>query len=133
MQKDLFNNVKTEIALKLQTIASDTVTVGEIIDTQGFDSGKIALLTGTVTLGDIIITEIQESDDSGMSGETAIPAARLIGSFATLAAADDDSVAEVGFVTVKRFIRITVTTANSANLVTGATVELGSAADASVR
>jgi hypothetical protein len=133
MQKDLYNNVKTEIALKLQTISSDTTTVGEIIDTQDFESGKIALLSGTITAGDIIIAEIQESDASDMAGETAIPSDRLIGSFTLLEAADDDTVAEVGFVTIKRYVRITVTTANSANLVAGATVELGNAHVASVR
>ena len=133
MQTDSYNNVKTEIALKLQTIASDTTTVGEIIDTQGYDSGKIALLTGTVTLGDIIIAEIQESDADDMAGETAIPAARLLGSFTLLEAADDDTVAEVGFITTKRYIRMTATTGSSANLVCGATVELGSPAVASIR
>jgi hypothetical protein len=131
MQKDLYNNVKTEIALKLQTINTDTTTVGEIIDTQGYESGKVALLAGTVTAGDLTVAEIQESDDAAMAGETAIPAARLIGSFTTVDTSD--TLDEVGFITTKRYIRVTALSANSANLVAGATVELGSPKVASVR
>ncbi len=131
MQKDIYNNVKTEIGLKLQTISSDTVTVGEIIDTQGYESGKVSVIAGTITAGTVVLTEIQESDASDMAGETAIPAARLLGTIATLDTSDTTN--EIGFVTTKRYIRATVTTAGTANLVAGATVELGNAHDASIR
>ena len=131
MQKDLYNNAKNVVALKLQTINSDTATVGEIIDTQGFESGMISSVSGVVTAGDIVITSISESDDSGMVGATVIPAERLLGSATAIAVAD--TVDEIGFLAVKRYVQVTYTTANSANLTVGSVVALGNPNIASIR
>lgn len=122
MQRDLYNNSESKIALAPIVLSSDTVNVFAIIDTQGYESGKVVMKTGVVTAGDITITEIQESDDSAMAGETAIPSARLQGDLETL---DASGITELGFITTKRYIRVTATTANSANLLADCNVELG--------
>jgi len=124
MHTDLYNITKSLVGLSIQTIATDTDTNGAIIDTQGFESGKVVLASGVITAGDITIKEIQEDSDITMASATVIPAERLIGTPAVMTASD--SVSELGFVSTKRYVRVVFTTANSADLTVGANVELGS-------
>ena len=131
MEKDIYNNSLAKLALAPVSLSSDTTTQGIIIDTQGLESGKLFLSTGVVTAGDIIIAEINESDASDMAGETVIPAGRLRGTFTTLDGNNETN--EVGFWCTKRYIRAEFTTANSANLLATAFVELGHPHAASVR
>ena len=121
MQKDLYNNSTSKLALAPIVLNSDADNAFAIIDTQNYNSGKVVLKTGVVTAGDITIKEIQESDDSAMVGETPIPSDRLQGSLTTL---DASGITELGFITTKRYIRVIATTANSANLLADCTVEL---------
>ena len=129
MQKDLYNNVKSEIALETATI-SDGANAGVIIDTQGYESGTVVLASGTWTAGDATIN-INESDDSGMSGATAIPAERLIGTASAVATAN--TIDELGFVAVKRYVQVDFVGANSANLQVTGVINLGDPSVASVR
>jgi len=129
MHKDGISRTNSNIALKLQTISSDTATAGEIIDTQGYESLKLITAVGTVTAGDVTVTAINESDDAAMAGATAVPAARLIGTNATLDTSD--TLDEIGVVLTKQYVQVTYTTANSANLVVGSLAELGHAQIAS--
>jgi len=122
MQKDLVNNSESKLALAPIVLNSDADTELAIIDILNYSSGKVVLKTGVVTTGDVIIKEIQESDDSGMSGETPIPIARLIGSLTLLDGSGE--ITELGFITTKRYIRVVITTANSANLLADCNVEL---------
>jgi len=82
--------------------------------------GCIVINTDTTTTSVII------DDDSGMSGATDIPTARLIGTAGT-AITVAETTHELGFVadTKMRYVQATFTTANSANLLAGATCELG--------
>ena len=129
--KDLYNNVKGVIALVPQAIASDTDTVGVIIDTLGYESVKLSLSTGAVTAGTVVIKEVNESDSSSMASETVIPAGRLTGTIATVSTAN--TINEIGIYPVKRYIRVEVTTASSADLVVAGLCDLGHPAIASVR
>ena len=133
MEKDLFSNVITKVALAPQALSSDTATAGVIIDTQGYESGVIELLTGAVTAGDIIITKIDEGDESNLSDATAIPAARLIGASDVAAIDAANTVNGLGFLATKRYVRGTFTTDNSANLLAGAVCTLGDADASNVR
>lgn len=133
MNRDIFSNTVTKVALAPQALSSDTATAGIIIDTDGYESGVIELLTGAVTAGDIIITKIEEGDDSGLSDAADIPAARLIGA-SQVAAIDAANTANgLGFVTTKQYVRATFTTDNSANLLAGAVCVLGHPHTANVR
>ena len=131
MQKDLYNKVISKLALAPIVLNSDTDNAFAIIDTQGFNSAKVILKVGVVTAGDITIKEVQESDDSGMSGETPIPTARLQGDLETLDTSG--TFTELGIIPTKRYIRVVATTANSANLLADCTVELGDPDQAPVR
>ena len=125
MNKDLANKVKPSAALRAQAFTTTGIKVGLIIDTLGFESGMFEIFVGTFATGTLDFTEIQESDASDMSGETAIPADRLIGSVAQLAAAD--TVEKIGYVASKRYVRLTVTTAGTVSFVAGANSILGDA------
>ncbi len=131
MQKDNVNNTTTKVGFGTQTI-SDGTTAGAIIDTLGYESGKFSLIAGAVTAGDVTFVSIEESNDSGMSGSTLIPAHRLIAVDVTPLTAVNQ-VAETGFVSVKRYVRMSVIGANGADLIATATCELGDPVVASTK
>jgi len=126
-QFDLHNYVKSASALNIQTISTNTATNGNIIDTQGFESLEFIIFAGTITDG-TYVPSIYESDDSGMSGATAITSDFLIGTTnvveptpsygtpvvdpiadATFTGADDNKVARIGALNKKRYVRLTLT------------------------
>jgi hypothetical protein len=109
MRKDLGNCLAIKNALDAATIATDTDTNGNDIDTQGFEGGVMSLRLGAYTDGSYTL-KVQESDTSG-SGYTDIPANRLIGTPAALGAANNHD--KVGFLANKRWVRIVVTSAST--------------------
>jgi len=131
MHKDLYNNAKSVVAVVFTTLAGDGDTVGAIIDTDGFESGKISLLATAVTTGDTTISNIQESSDAAMSGATDIPVERIIGTAAPVTAAN--TLNELGFVATERYVQVTITGANTSVSSFVATCELGNPSSASVR
>ena len=122
MKNDLFNKTLASVALDSATIATGDAA-GNIIDTLGFESGKVVITIASVTAGTLDFKNIEESDDSGMSGATLIPADRLVGTPVQLAAAND--ITEQGYIAAKRFIRLNVTAAGATALVASAVSELG--------
>lgn len=131
MHKDLYNNAKTVFAVDATTLAGDGNTVGVIIDTDGFESGKLTIIATAVTTGDVTFGTIEESSDSAMSGATAIPVERIIGAPAVVDTVN--TLSEIGFVSTERYVRLNVTGANSAALTFVATCELADPSSASVR
>ena len=130
MDFDLHNLTTVLNALKIDTIASDTTTVGETIDTQDATLGpahaiEFLIQMGTVTDGDYA-WQMFHSDDSGMSGEVQVTtsALGLLGTMpAYTADTDDDKVARVGYIGKLRYLRLKVVSTNfsSAGAVMGAT------------
>jgi len=79
-QFDTHNYLKTTSAFNIQAISSDTTTVGNIIDTLGYDSVEIIFHTGTLDATTVFTPVIQESDDSTFAtGVVTTPTAELIG------------------------------------------------------
>lgn len=130
MNKDLYNIVETQVVLAPIAITADTTTNGEIIDTEGYESLVLDTFVGVVTTGDITPV-LYESDDSGMSGETVIPADKLIGAYATLDTSA--TINSVGAVVGKQFVRPKYVSANTASLLVGSNVVLGHPHKASTR
>jgi hypothetical protein len=125
MQQDLYNSAVELVAVAPATISSDTTTAGIIIDTQGCESAMVNCITGVVTAGDVTLS-VTESDDSGMSGATAISGDFVIGSFTANSTAN--TVVSTGIVAQKRYVQVSIISDNSANLVGGATITLGNPA-----
>ncbi len=110
--RDSFNNINPIRCISPVVISDNTASVGATIDRQGYDSLTYVIATGT--LADIDATFailLEESDDSGMSGATAVADSDLLGT-ETLAAftfTHDDETRKLGYIGDKRYTRLTLT------------------------
>lgn len=117
---DLHNNLHfvTLFAPIAAQTNSDTARASAIIDTRGHDSVEFVLINGTNTDANATFAvEVTESDDSGMSGATAVADADLIGleSEAGFTFADDTECRKIGYKGKRRYCQVTVTpTGNNA-------------------
>lgn len=126
--RDLASVVNPKVAFKIQTISTDTTTVGETIDMFGYESVVFSIQSAAVTTG-VLTPAIYESDDSGMSGEAVVTADYLIGTIAlaTFGTSDDDAVKKIGYVGKKRYVRLKLVSSSSAAAVVGAQAIQGDA------
>lgn len=108
-QRDLHHSIKASNALDTAAITSDTTTVGEIIDTQGFESTEFLIQSGVITDGSYAVL-VEEGDDSGLSDAAAVADDDLLGTelLAAFVAADDNKVAKIGYLGSKRFVRVSL-------------------------
>ncbi|MCK5617723.1 hypothetical protein KAR91_88480 [Candidatus Pacearchaeota archaeon] len=120
--KDMQSKIDELVALNTQLINTDTTTVGNIIDTQDFESVEFIIQEGVKTLGDVTPI-LEDGDDSGLSDAAVVASDFRLGSLVTLNATN--AITRVGYVGKKRYIRLSVLSANSANLTVGGTVILG--------
>lgn len=112
--RDIHNETEQKNALDNQVIASDTTTVGEIIDMRGFESLEFLMLMGTLTDGDYLPL-IEHGDDSGLSDAAAVPDGQLLGTeagAAFTADTDDNKVSKIGYRGDKRFVRLSIVSTN---------------------
>ena len=124
---DMHHHTKQLAGLTSQTIATDTTTAGEIIDTAGFTALEFFLLSGTVTDGAYAVS-LQHGDDSGLSDVTAVSAEETLGD-ADFALADDDTAKRIGYIGKKRYVRLSVvSTATTSGGVFAGVAVLGNAA-----
>ena len=112
MERDLTSSITPAVALKIQEIASDTATAGEIVDLKGFQGADIAVQSGTLTDGTQTIS-IQDGDDSGLSDAATVDSSFIIGTLPVFVATEDDTVKHFGYVGKKRYIRITNTSSGT--------------------
>ncbi len=110
--RDAFNNINPIRCISPVSVADNTAEVGEIIDRQGFDSVTYVISTGTLADVDATFAVLlEESDDSGMSGATAVADSDLLGTevLAAFTFANDDATRKLGYIGSKRFSRLTIT------------------------
>ena len=112
--RDHANNltVRPVIAPAANTDLGTTPLVGSIIDRSGYETLTYAIITGTLSDANATYAVLlEESDDSGMSGATAVADADLIGTEADAAFtyADDGETRKIGVVNNKRYTRLTIT------------------------
>jgi hypothetical protein len=116
--RDLASNLHFKPAIAPIAARTDnTAIVSAILDTLGFGSAVLALVTGTNTDADATFTTLlEESNDSGMSGAVAVADIDMIGTevLASFDFADDVECRKLGYVGAKRYIRATVTPAANA-------------------
>jgi hypothetical protein len=127
MHKDGISRTETKVALAPVVLAADTTTTSVTIDTRGYESLVLSVVAGIVSAGDVVISAVSESADSGMSGSTAVPAARLIGTLAATAADTTNDVASVGVVANLRYVNCVLTSDNSCNMLISIIAKLGNA------
>jgi hypothetical protein len=118
--RDLANNVNIRPAFVPGAAVTDnTVQTSTILDTYGYGSAMLGLVTGTLTDADATFTvALSESNDSGMAGSNTVAATDMTS--ATLASFDfsaDNVCKKLGYYGGKRFLQATITpAANTGNL-----------------
>lgn len=124
MNRDIYNNLKVFGAIRPQALITSTKT-SAAIDTQGYESCMIEVITGTVTDGTHTI-KLTECATSGGT-YTDVAAADLLGSAPAIAAANDDTQYTFGYIGNLRYLKVvsTVTGSPSTGAYYSASVILG--------
>lgn len=109
--RDLHNNIHPTGAAVV-TVSDTTAVVSPIVDLQGFDS--LEFLIGAGTLADVdatFVVLVEEGDDSGLSDNSAVADADLLGTeaLAAFTFAEDGEARKIGYNGSKRYARCTVT------------------------
>lgn len=107
MEYDLHNNVNDVHALNHQTISTNTTTVGDIIDTAGYESIEFLIQSATITDG-VYTVKLEDGDDSGLSDAADVSSELVLGSLPAHVAADDNVVKRVGCISKKRYVRLSL-------------------------
>jgi hypothetical protein len=120
--RDLKNNLASD-ALDFKEILGDGATNSSILDTAHYDSG-IMFSFACPDYGDGTYSfALYESDDSGMSGKTLVPADQIIGSLSTIIFTSQTSIGDklssIGVIGSKRYLQMEVT---ASGVTTGATI-----------
>lgn len=117
MRTDLFNSINLKRGISPYDHATgDAAVVSQIIDMQGIDTLVFAIATGSLADADATFTVlVEESDDSGMSGATAVADADLLGTeaLASFTFGGDDKCFKIGYKGSKRYVTCTITPANN--------------------
>lgn len=112
MERDQKSSILGENAFDNQEIVSDTITVGEIIDTQGFESLTYLIQSGVLTDG-AYVAVLEDGDDSGLSDAAVVDSDLVIGNLPSFADTDDQTVKSVGVVSKKRYQRLSITSSGT--------------------
>jgi len=129
--RDLKNNIKIENGLNIASITTNTTTAGVEVDTQGYESVTIEVITGARTDG-TVTPLLQESDVSG-SYSGSVADEDLVGLEADAALSTADSRARFGYIGTKRYVKVSlVSTSVTTGLTAGASVILGNPKSAPV-
>ena len=125
MRDGLSNKRIRPLIAPAAAVTDTTATVSNIIDCQGYDSITLAWVTGTNADADATVTVLlEESDASNMSGNTAVADEDMVSmtpgtapeTAAAYTFADDGESRAIGYLGIKRYIRLTLTpVANTGN------------------
>ena len=116
--KDLMNAIHPKRCISPVSVSDNTAQVGQIIDMKGYDSLTYVIAIGSIADADTTFAVLlEESNDSGMSGATAVADDDLIGTeaLAGFQFDDDNETRKLGYKGSKRYTRLTITPANNAS------------------
>lgn len=117
MRSDLHNNIDLKRGISPAAAMTDnTAWVSQIVDTAGYDACEFIILTGSLADADATFTILVE-DGATANLSDAVPVADqyLLGleSIASFSFAADDRVRKIGYVGMKRYVRVTITPTNN--------------------
>lgn len=111
--KDLHNSLHfVPLIVPVAARTDDTAIVSAIIDTAGYESVELALVTGTNTDADATFTVlVEDGAAANLSDNAAVADTFLLGTEAgaSFTFADDGECRKIGYVGGKRYVRMTVT------------------------
>ena len=114
---DLHTRIDDRLAFDNQSITTNTTTVGNIIDTKGFESLEFVITAGALSAGVYAIL-LEEGDDAGLSDAATLSTELTLGVLTGFdASTDDDTTIRVGSIGKDRFQRMSLvsTGASGAN------------------
>ena len=128
--RDMMNNIHpVPLIAPVAARTDNTAIVSAIIDTLGYGSCTLVLVTGTNTDANATFgVLVEDGDAANLSDAAAVPDTQLLGTeaLAGFTAADDGKTRKVGYAGFKRYVRLTVTPAgNAAAADIGAVAVLG--------
>lgn len=126
-RNSVYTNVTARTSLSPATRSTNATVNGTGVDrNENADMHRTAMVlvhTGTITDGTHTV-EVQDSDDDATY--TAVTDQFLQGTEPAIGTSDDDSMFHIGYIGVRRFVRVSVTTAGATSGGTfGAVVVLG--------
>lgn len=111
--RDLHNNIHpVPLIAPVAARTDNTAIVSAIIDTLGYESCELVLITGTNTDVNATFTVlVEDGDNSALSDNAAVVDAELLGTeaLAGFTFADDIECRKIGYTGIKRYVRMTVT------------------------
>jgi len=111
--RDLHNNIHpVPLIVPVAARTDNTAIVSAIIDTYGYESCELVLVTGTNTDADATFAVlVEDGDNSSLTDNAAVADAQLIGTeaLAGFTFADDNECRKIGYKGNKRYVRMTVT------------------------
>lgn len=110
MEYDNHSNVQAATVIAPVTIATNTTTVGAIVDSQGFESLEYLIQSGVITDGSYT-TVLEEGDDPALADAAPVPAANILGALPAFADTDDGVSKRVGSIGKKRYQRLSIVSA----------------------
>lgn len=116
--KDLHNNIDVKRAISPVSEAGNTALVSQILDTRGYESVELVILTGSIADADATFTVLIEDGDSAtLADNAAVADTFLLGTEAQAGFQfdDDNECRKIGYVGGKRYVRATITPANNAS------------------
>ena len=135
--RDLHNNIHPLRAISPVSVSDNTAQVSQIIDMLGYQSLEFVIATGSLADADVTFTVlVEDGDDSALSDNAAVADAFLLGTetLAAFAFGDDDETRKIGYIGIKRYVRLTITpVANASAAVISAVAVLGHPMDAGPR
>jgi hypothetical protein len=127
--KDLMNNVHLARAISPVSVSDNTAQASQWVDRRGYDSLFFAIALGSIADADVTFAvTMDESDASDGSGSNSVAAVDILGT-TTLAGFqfdDDNEPRKVGYLGIKRYVRMTITpTGNASAALLSAVAVLG--------
>lgn len=111
--RDLMNNIHpVPLIAPVAARTDNTAIVSAIIDTRGYESCTLVLVTGTNTDADATFAVlVEDGDNASLTDNAAVVDAQLLGTeaLAGFTFADDVECRKIGYVGNKRYVRMTVT------------------------
>lgn len=117
--RDLHNNIHpVPLIAPVAARTDNTPVVSAIIDTAGYESCELVLVTGTNTDSDATFAVlVEDGDNSSLTDNNAVADTFLLGTEAEagFTFADDVECRKIGYVGAKRYVRMTVTPTGNAS------------------
>jgi len=130
MNKDLHNNIHVKRAIAPVSVADTTAQVSQIIDRQGYGALEFLIAIGSVADADATFTVlVEDGDAANLSDAAAVADEDLLGTevLAGFQFDDDNEPRKIGYIGIKRYVRLTITpVANASAALLSAVAVLGS-------